>query len=133
MYSLKIPVRYYEADPMGVVHHSEYIRYFELARDTWMSEAGYSIADAAADNVVFPVTHIDLDYKYSARFGDTVTVTLELESFTGARVTFHQTVLNADGHVCADGHVVLGFLNSETGRIMRCPEKIAALIESISK
>ena len=37
------PVRYYETDQMGVVHHSNYIRYFECARNTLMAEGGYPI------------------------------------------------------------------------------------------
>lgn len=129
MYSYSFPVRYYEADPMGIVHHSEYVRYFECCRNNWLDACGYGVAECAADDIVFPVARLDMRYKYSARFGDVVTVTTEIEEFTGARITMHQQVLNGDGKVCVDGHITLGFMNSKTGMVMRCPEKLTAIIE----
>lgn len=129
MYSHTFPVRYYEADPMGIVHHSEYIRYFELARDRWLHDNGYGLEVCAQDNVTFPVVHLECDYKFSARYGQDVTASLEVEEFTGARLILRQTVVDDAGHLCAKGKVVLGFLNSATGRVMRCPEKLAVIIE----
>ena len=37
-----ILIRYYETDQMGFVHHSNYLRYFELARIEWISSLGLS-------------------------------------------------------------------------------------------
>ena len=37
-----ILIRYYETDQMGFVHHSNYLRYFELARIEWISSLGFS-------------------------------------------------------------------------------------------
>ena len=128
MYSITFPVRYYEADPMGVVHHSEYIRWFELARNRWLHDNGITNEVCGEEHVVFPVVHLECDYKTSARFGGLVTATTEVESFTGARITMHQTVLDEQGRLCAEGRVVLGFLNTDTGRVMRCPERLAELI-----
>ena len=129
MYSITFPVRYYEADPMGVVHHSEYIRYFELARNRWLHDNGYTITVCDEDEVVFPVVHLECDYKHSARFGGLVTATVEVEEFTGARIKVRQTVTDEDGVLCAEGRVVLGFLNTRTGRVMRCPERLALILE----
>ena len=33
-------VQYYETDQMGIVHHSNYIRWFEEARIDWMRDCG---------------------------------------------------------------------------------------------
>lgn len=114
---------------MGVVHHSEYPRYFELARNRWLNEVGYTIDVCNAANLVFPVVHLECDYKFSARFGGYITATARIVSFSGARMEFLQQVLNEEGRVCAEGKVVVGFLNTATGRVMRCPEDLAAIIE----
>lgn len=129
MFSCTFPVRYYETDPMGIVHHSEYIRYFECCRNAWLEECGYGVAECAADGIVFPVARLDCRYKYSARFGDMITVTTEIEEYSGARITMHQQVLTADGKVCVDGHITLGFMDANTGRVMRCPERLAEIID----
>ena len=42
-YETSFPVRYYETDQMGIVHHSNYIRYFECARNLMIREGGYPI------------------------------------------------------------------------------------------
>lgn len=133
MYSITFPVRYYEADPMGVVHHSEYIRYFELARNRWLHDNGYTQEVCEADKIVFPVVHLECDYKRSARFGGLVRATVEVESFTGARVTVHQTVLDEQGNLCAEGRVTLGFLKTDSGRVVRCPERLAEIINKESE
>ena len=36
VFSTSFPVRYYETDQMGIVHHSNYIRFFENARSQMM-------------------------------------------------------------------------------------------------
>ena len=130
MFSITFPVRYYEADPMGVVHHSEYIRYFELARNRWLHEVGYSIDVCNAEHLVFPVVHIECDYRKSDRFGFLVTATCRITGFTGARVEFEQTLLDEKGDVCASGRVVLGFLDTVRGTVRRCPEKLAGIIRN---
>lgn len=42
-FKTSFPVRYYETDQMGVVHHSNYIRFFELARNQMMAAVGFPI------------------------------------------------------------------------------------------
>ena len=43
VFKTTFPVRYYETDQMAVVHHSNYIRYFELARDEMLVQLGFPI------------------------------------------------------------------------------------------
>ena len=118
---------------MGVVHHSEYIRYFELARNEWLKSIGYYYAETLEDNIVFPVVDLECHYKLSARFGQELTATLELIDFDNVTVTFHQTVLDPEGRLCADGTVRLAFLNTKLGHPVRCPERLAKKVESLIK
>ena len=114
---------------MGVVHHTEYPRYFELARNRWLDKIGWNIDVCNAGHLVFPVVHLECDYKKSARFGGMVTATARIIRYTGARVEFLQQVLDESGSVCAEGRVTVGFLNTATGRVMRCPDALAAKIQ----
>lgn len=130
MYSISFPVRYYEADPMGVVHHSEYLRYFELARNRWLNDVGYTNDVCNEKHIVFPVLHVEIDYRRSARFGGFVTATAKVAGFTGARVTFQQQLLDEQGCTCAEGKVTVGFLNTLSNFVMRCPEDLAIILNN---
>jgi len=123
------PVRYYETDQMGVVHHSNYIRYFECARNNLMVEGGYPIEKCEEEGVTIPIVSVECHYKFPARMGDTLRVVAMIDAVPLAKLVVRQAVYNQEDVLCAEGKVVLGFLNKETGRPTRCPEKLARIIE----
>lgn len=122
------PVRYYETDQMGIVHHSNYIRYFECARNMLMEDCGYPIAQCEADGVTIPIVEVECRYKHPAKMGDIVTCVAIIEKDPTARLYINQAVYNQDGVLCAEGKVMLGFLNKSTQRPTRCPEKLSRAI-----
>ena len=128
-FETKFPVRYYETDQMGVVHHSNYIRYFENARNLLMVEGGFPIEECEKEGIVIPIVSVECRFRHPARMGDVVTVSAAIESVPLAKLVVKQKVVNQDGLVCAEGSVTLGFLDSHTFTPVRCPEKLAALIE----
>ena len=123
------PVRYYETDQMGIVHHSNYIRYFECARNNMMAEFGYPIEKCEEDGVTIPIVSVECRYKHPAKMGDTVRVVAMIEKVPLAKLFIKQAVYNQDGELCVEGEVALGFLSKETGRPTRCPEKLLEAIE----
>ena len=125
------PVRYYETDQMGVVHHSNYIRYFEIARNSMMASAGLPIEKLESeDHVMTPIVSVECRFRFPARMGDVLTATASIEQVPMAKLFIRQTVVNQDGLVCAEGMVTLGFIDSQTFRPIPCPEKVRELIES---
>ena len=129
-YETTFPVRYYETDQMGIVHHSNYIRYFECARNALIAEGGYPIEECEKDGIVIPVVSIECRYRHSARMGDTVKVVAEIDQVPLAKLVIKQAVYNQDGDVCAEGEVTLAFLDKATGRLVRCPDKLLKIIEN---
>lgn len=129
-FEIKLPVRYYEADPMGVVHHSEYIRYFECARNQWLESIGYGYRRTLEEHIVFPVVDLSCRYRKSALFGQVLTVTMEIVDFNRVTATFHQCVLDPQGDVCAEGDVRIAFMNTETGKVVRCPESLSKIVDN---
>ncbi len=80
-------VHYYETDQMGVVHHSNYIRWFEEARVDYMEKIGVNYARMEELGIISPVTSATCDYKSMTRFGDTVSIITELIKFNGIKFT----------------------------------------------
>ena len=129
VFETKFPIRYYETDQMGIVHHSNYIRFFECARNVMMESLGYPIQKCEEDGVTIPVVSVECHFKYPAKMGDTVTSVARIAKVPLAKLEVEQAVYNQDGVLCAEGKVVLGFLNKETGHPTRCPDVVRELIE----
>lgn len=130
VFKTTFPVRYYETDQMAVVHHSNYIRFFEVARDEMMVQLGLPIEKCESElGVLVPIVSIECHFRHPARMGDVLTASATVESVPLAKMRIKQAVHNQDGKLCAEGEVVLGFLNKDTFMPVRCPEMIAKLFE----
>ena len=130
VFKATFPVRYYETDQMAVVHHSNYIRYFEIARDQMMVALGFPIERCEAElGVLVPIVSVECHFRHPARMGDILTATAEVDRVPLAKMLIRQAVYNQDGVLCADGKVTLGFLDKESFTPVRCPEVIASLFE----
>ena len=114
---------------MGIVHHSNYIRYFECARNNMMRELGYPIEKCEEDGVTIPIVSITCRYRHSAKMGDDVKAVAEIGQVPMAKLRIAQAVYNQDGVLCAEGETVLGFLSKSTGRPVRCPQPLLEAIE----
>ena len=69
-----IDVRYYETDLMGIVHHSNYIRYFEYGRIKMLEEIGLPISEIEGRGVMLPVVSTFCTYKTPSRMGETLRI-----------------------------------------------------------
>ncbi len=76
--TLPIRVRYPEADPMGYLHHSVYLQYFEMGRIELLRSRGHSYADLESAGVFFVVTKVEVKYRAPARFDDELTLRVDL-------------------------------------------------------
>lgn len=85
-------VNYYETDMMQVVHHSNYIRWFEEARTKLLDEAGYSYARIEEEGIMIPVLSVACEYKIPCRFGENVCIKSKLVEYSGVRMTIEYEV-----------------------------------------
>lgn len=132
VFSTTFPVRYYETDQMGIVHHSNYIRFFENARSQMMVDLGCPIEQFEKQfGVLIPIVSVECRYRHPARMGDVLTATASVVKEPMAKMEVAQTVVNQKGEICAEGLVVLGFIDSKTFRPVRCPEAIIQMFEKL--
>lgn len=80
--------QYYETDQMKVVHHSNYIRWFEEARTYFMGEVGAPYCKMEEDGIIVPVLSVNCEYKSMTRFEDVVEILTYVKSFNGIRIKF---------------------------------------------
>jgi acyl-CoA thioester hydrolase len=99
---------------MGIIHHSNYIRWFESARIWYMSQIGVDYRDMEAQGVVSPVLEVSCTYKSMVRFGDTVEVIPSIQKYNGVRLELSYEVLDADtGELRSTGRSSHCFLNRD--------------------
>ena len=79
---------YYETDQMGIVHHSNYIRWMEEARIAYMAFIGLPYAAVEAKQILIPVLSAQCEYKNYVRFDETVEIYPKVTYFNGIRMTF---------------------------------------------
>jgi acyl-CoA thioester hydrolase len=96
MQGYKHQAQYYETDQMGIIHHSNYIRWFESARIWYMSQIGVDYRDMEAQGVVSPVLEVSCTYKSMVHFGDTVEVIPSIQKYNGVRLELSYEVLDAE-------------------------------------
>jgi acyl-CoA thioester hydrolase len=104
--------QYYETDMMGVIHHSNYIRWFEEARVDLLGKLGMPYRDMEDQGLIIPVLSASAEYKSMVRYGDTVYITPKLTVLTPVRMTMEYTVTDkATGDVRTIGSTSHAFLN----------------------
>ena len=109
-------VQYYETDKMGIVHHSNYIRWMEEARTDFLSQIGWDYKKLEDMGIISPVTAVDCKYKISTYFSDVITISVWVEEFKGVKLKIGYEMKRDDTVVC-EGHSEHCFLN-EDGKII---------------
>ena len=118
----QIIVRYHETDQMHFVHHSNYLKYFELARLEWLSDLQISYAEMENRGILMPVVNASLKYIKPLVFGDNFSVTVILKKEPTATLEFDYKILNQNKELISTGNTLLAFLSSDTKLPIRCPK-----------
>ena len=79
-------VKYYETDQMGIVHHSNYIRFMEEARMDLMEQMGYSYKAMEDAEIISPVISVACEYKSMSRFSETLVIETKISSYNGVKL-----------------------------------------------
>ncbi len=82
-------VQYKDTDQMGVVHHGNYITWFEVARIEWMRNSGMNYRHMEELGLLLPVLDVNVSYIKSAKFDDCVALFTKVASFSPVRLEFY--------------------------------------------
>ena len=125
-------VQYYETDQMGIVHHSNYVRWMEEARIEFLTRLGWEFRKMEDMGIVSPVTAIEGKYKRSAKFADVVDVAVFVTEFNGIRLKLRYEIRGSAGELLFTGSSEHCFTDSD-GRIINMKKEYPAVYASIAK
>ena len=114
-------VAFYETDAMGVVHHSNYLRFFEEARARWLEDHDQPYTAYLAEDLHFAVTRAHARYHQSARFADRLVTTVWMESVQGASLRMAYRI-ERGGELIVSGYTEHASVNGE-GKLRRIPKE----------
>jgi acyl-CoA thioester hydrolase len=111
----EIVIRFNEADPLGIVWHGHYIRYFEDGREAFGKKYEVTYLDFYRNNLVVPVVSVQCDYKKPLRYGQSVIVESTYHDVPAAKIKFTYRITEADsGDLVAVGSSVQVFVDAKT-------------------
>jgi acyl-CoA thioester hydrolase len=123
-----IEVRYAETDQMGIVHHANYLVWFEQARTRLCFEAGIHYSEIEKRGYLLLVTGAQLSYRGPSRYGDTVDVACWVDRVFSRGVTFAYRVSRGND-LLATGSTEHIWVDAATRRPARFPEELKAPFE----
>ncbi|MDR1985153.1 MAG: acyl-CoA thioesterase [Prevotellaceae bacterium] len=127
----KLRVRYYETDKMGIVHHSNYVRYYEYARTEMMIHLGFSYGTMEKEGVAMPVISVSSRYIKPAYYEDELTIRVMLKDLPMAKIHFFYEIFNQHGELINTGETILSFTNMTTNRPCRPPQHLTDIIKKV--
>lgn len=89
-------INYYETDQMGIVHHSNYIRYLEETRLYYMNQQGLSYEYVEKMGVIIPVLAVSVEYQSAVRYGDTILISQRITKFSPVKFQIEYEIRNKE-------------------------------------
>jgi acyl-CoA thioester hydrolase len=84
----QLKVRYSETDQMGIVHHSQYVNWFEVGRTDYIKQLGLTYREIEEAGFYLPVIGVKVAYSTPAKYDDLITIETSLHSYNGVRLSF---------------------------------------------
>lgn len=130
-----IRVRFAETDAMGIVHHSNYLVYFEESRVAYLRAIGHPFTEWRQAGLESPVLESFVQYRRPLEFDDAITVHLRLAGITRATFQMAYLITVDESGVAtprATGVTVHGCVTT-AGRPTRLPAWLTALADATSR
>ncbi len=122
-------VAYYETDRMGIVHHSNYIRFMEEARLDFLSQIGFGYDEMEKNGVISPVTAVGGRYKKTTTYPDEIAITVTVTEASRAvlKLGYEMKVADAVVFTGESEHCFLG----QDGRILNLKKSMPEFYETL--
>lgn len=128
--AIDVEIRYAETDQMGVVHHSRYLVWFELARTQLCREAGHPYDEIEKRGLWLMVSGAHLSYRDGARYGDTVQVECSVSRAASRALHFDYRVLRG-GQLLVSGRTEHVWVDAESRTTTRAPAELLSLFRAM--
>jgi len=121
---------FYETDQMGIIHHSNYIKWFEEARVDFLDQLNFEYKKVNNFDIDFALLDVYCEYKLMVYFGDIVNIHVSISEITEMRMTIEYKIIDAkSGGICTLGKTKHFFYNNKKKRPVSLKREIPELYE----
>jgi acyl-CoA thioester hydrolase len=126
---VKIRVIYADTDAMGIVYHTNYIKWFEIGRTELLRSVGIVYSEVEVQGYNLPLTEAYCHYLLPAKYDQIIVVETEMEYLKRASMKFNYNILDENREkILVEGYTVHACTNN-LGKIVRIPPFIVKKIE----
>lgn len=126
-FTLQLRVRYQEVDAMGVVHHSRYFTYFEMARVEGLRSIGLAYSDLEKKGILMVVAKASCQYRAPLHYDEVATIDIWVTKYNRARIDHkYQVWKNNHRILVAEAETSLACVNKE-GELIPIPKEVLDL------
>ena len=127
-------VTWVDTDAAGVVHYSNYFRFFERAEEEFYRHLGFDFTNFRERGLWFPRVEASCQYKKPARYSDLLVIEVSVEELKEKSVKLGFKVVNEKtDELLAFGHLVIVAADKQTGRAARIPVDIVDKLRPFAK
>ena len=119
---IQVRVRYAETDRMGLLHHANYLVYFEQARTELLRDRGRTYKDLEDAGFYLVVAKLEVKYKSPAHYDDVLTIRTTVTRASPVRLE-HKYEVFRDRTLVAEGLSTLACVDA-AGKLHPMPEWI---------
>ncbi|HKJ47496.1 MAG TPA: thioesterase family protein [Christiangramia sp.] len=117
---IKMHVRFHECDPLQIVWHGNYYKYFEEGREEFCKEHGISYLDAKRNGFATPIVKTSCDHKLPLKYGDEFEVETSFINSDAAKIIFNYKIFSSGKLICT-GETIQVFIDKNSELVLNNP------------
>ena len=118
--------QYHETDQMGIIHHSNYVKWMEEARIGYMNQMGFSYKRVEEMGIISPVVEISVAYKKQVSFDDEIQISVSIKKYNGISLEFNYQFFNiTKNEICTTAYSRHCFLKN--GKLISVKKEVPEL------
>lgn len=121
----ELKVRFSEVDPLGIVWHGNYVKYFEDGREAFGKEFGLDYLSMYKAGLITPIVKLDVNYKKDLKYGESAIVETRYVPSPAAKLLFEYKIFKeSDNSLVTTGSTTQVFLNESRQLLLVIPPLI---------
>lgn len=118
-HQFEIRVRYQETDAQGIVHHANYLNFFEIGRIEMLRAGGASYKALESEGIMLVVSEAKVNFHKPAHYDDLLTLTTSVVRARGVRIK-HEYQLHRGAELLVEGYTIVASI-TDKGKVVRLP------------
>ena len=127
MKSFKLRVYYYDTDKMGVVYHSNYLKWMEIARTEYFRDI-LPYKNIENMGFILPVKSLNIKYIDSAKYDDEIEIFVKIEEINSIKIKFYYEMYDSNKVLKAKARTVNVFVD-KNGKLKRISKEMLEILK----